>query len=123
MNETPAQQLRTRVRTDLRTAMKVRDTAAVAALRSALAGIDNAEAVAPTEMSVAAVSEHVAGAGVGVGSTESARLVLSVDDVQSVLHTLITELSAEAGRYDGYGQADAAQRLRSEAAALSHYVD
>ena len=111
------------MRTDLRRAMKARDAAAVAALRTALAGIDNAEAVVSSESTTAAVSEHVAGAGDGVGSTESARRVLSVDDVRSVLNTLITELTTEAGRYDGYGQPDAAERLRSEADALRHYVD
>ena len=123
MNETPAQRLRARMRTDLLMAMKARDTAIVAALRSALAGIDNAEAVAPAESFAIAVSEHVAAAGVGVGATESMRRLLSVDDLQSVLHTLITEFGVEAGRYDGYGQADAAQRLRSEAEALRRYVD
>lgn len=111
------------MRTDLSTAMKARDTATVNALRSALAGIDNAEAVASTEPSATPVSEYVAAAAVGVGSTESARRVLSVDDVRSVLHTLITELGAEAGRYDGYGQSDAAQRLRSEADALRTYTE
>ena len=54
MNETPAQSLRTRMRTDLRRAMKARDAAAVAALRTALAGIDNAEAVVSSESTTAA---------------------------------------------------------------------
>ena len=69
------------------------------------------------------MSEHVAAAGVGVGATESVRRVLSVDDLQSMLHALIVEFETQAGQYDGYGQAEAAQRLRSEAEALRRYVD
>ena len=107
-----AQNLRARLRADLRTAMKARDTAAVAALRAALAGIDNAEAVVPRESISGAVSEHVAGAGDGVGSTESARRVLSIDDVRSVLNTIVADLTAEALRYNDYGRTEAADRLR-----------
>src|SRR5699024_4242196 len=68
------------LRAELKTAMRARDRVAVAALRSAIATIDNAEAVpveTPLPGASAAASEdaqqHVAGAVVGVGNSEVAR--------------------------------------------------
>ncbi|MGW6487350.1 hypothetical protein [Streptomyces sp. NPDC055056] len=118
-----AQALRSLLRTDLVAAMKARRTEAVSALRTAIAVIDNAEAVeAPAQASVHAVSEHVAGAGTGVGSTEAERRVLSLDDVRALLQAQVDDRTGEADRYDTHGQRDAALRLRREADVLSRYL-
>ncbi|MFJ8991000.1 hypothetical protein ACIRQH_11535 [Streptomyces sp. NPDC102279] len=118
-----AKALRSLLRADLVAAMKARRTEAVTALRTAIGVIDNAEAVeAPTRSASHAVSEHVAGARNGVGSTEAERRVLSVDDVRNLLQSQIDDRAGEADRYDTYGQRDAALRLRREADVLSRYL-
>src|SRR5918996_2373390 len=65
-----ARSLRERLRAALPEAMKARDAVAVAALRSALAAIDNAEAVAAAPAPPGAGSADVAGAAVGVRAAE-----------------------------------------------------
>lgn len=117
-------QLRGRLRAGLTAAMKARDKDAVAALRTALAAIDNAEAVppVPTVAGPAATSESIAGAAVGLRSTEVARRELTPDDLQVVLRAQVDERHTEAATYDGLGRADAAERLRREAAVLETYL-
>lgn len=117
------QALRSLLRTDLVAAMKARRTEAVSALRTAIAVIDNAEAVnTPAQASVHTVSEHVAGARTGVGSTEAERRILSLDDVRALLQAQVDDRTGEADRYDTYGQRDAALRLRREADVLRQYL-
>lgn len=117
-------QLRGRLRAGLTAAMKARDKDAVAALRTALAAIDNAEAVppVPTVAGPAATSESIAGAAVGLRSTEVTRRELTPDDLQVVLRAQIDERHTEAATYDGLGRADDAERLRREAAVLETYL-
>jgi uncharacterized protein YqeY len=115
-----AQVLRSRLRTDLTVAMKARQPEAVSALRTAIAAIDNA--VAAPERQATAVGEHVAGAGVGVGSTEAVRRFLSTDELRALLQHQVTDRVAEADRYDAYGQSEAADRLRREAEVLGKYL-
>lgn len=115
--------LRSLLRADLVAAMKARRTEAVTALRTAIAVIDNAEAVeAPAQAASHAGSEHVAGARTGVGSTEAERRVLSLAEVRALLRAQVEDRTGEADRYDTYGQRDAALRLRREADVLSRYV-
>jgi uncharacterized protein len=52
--------LRIRLREQLRAAVRERDRIAVAALRDAIAALDNAEAVEPGEVQSAASSEYLA---------------------------------------------------------------
>ncbi|WP_420121076.1 hypothetical protein [Nakamurella sp.] len=121
---TPPDHIRARLRSGLTAAMKARDKEAVAALRTALAAIDDAEAVpvpAPAA-GPAATGEYVAGTGVGLGSTEAARRELTLDDLHAVVRGQIDERVAEAATYDGLGRADAADRLRREAALLETYL-
>ena len=117
-----AQELRARLRTDLVAAMRARDTGVVAALRTAIAAIDNAEAVEVDAGMDDVTSEHVAGAESGVGSTEAARRVLSLDDLQAVLRAQVGERLTEAERYASYDRAEDAERLRREAEALGAYL-
>lgn len=112
------------LRQGLVTALKARDTDAVAALRTAIAAIDNAQAVqvsAPAPTSTAA-SAHVAGARSGAGSTEAPRRQLASSELQDILRAQITEHVLEADRYDDLNQARAAEQLRRQARALSAYL-
>lgn len=115
--------LRARMRADLTTAMKARDKDAVAALRTALAAIDNAEAVpVPAPAGPAASSEYVAGTSVGLGSAEAARRELTLDDLHTVLRAQIDEGLAEADTYAAHGRPDDADRLRRQAELLRPYL-
>jgi uncharacterized protein len=117
-----AQALRAALRHGLTTALKARDTDALAALRTTVAAIDNAEAVPALGTSPSATSVHIAGSRSGPGSTEAARQQLSASELRDILRGQITELAREADRYDALGQADAAERLRRQARTLTAYL-
>ena len=114
--------IRAALRHGLTAALKARDSDAVAALRTAMAAIDNAEAVPAPATNSPTTSVHFAGARGGPGSTEAARRQLSASDVRSVLRDQIAEHSRQAERYDTLGRADAAQRLRRQAGTLAPYL-
>lgn len=118
----PAQELRALLRADLVTAMKARRREAVSALRTALAAIDNAEAVTAPADTGALDGEHVAGASPGVGSTEAPRRTLTAHELHGLLHAQVAERRTEAGRYTDHGRHDAAERLRAEADVLAAYL-
>jgi len=115
--------MRASLRDDLKAALKARDSVAISALRSALAAIDNAEAV-PAEHRVdsATGSEHVAGAAAGLGAAEAERRHLTEADLRSIVENEVRERLAAAEEYDRLGRTDAADRLRAEAKALSPYL-
>ncbi|HVT69699.1 MAG TPA: hypothetical protein VHF26_18250 [Trebonia sp.] len=119
---TDIETLKGALRRDLTGAMKARDRDTVAVLRTALAALDNAEAVTvPTDGQVAAEA-HVAGAGSGVGSTEAGRRTVTGDQAREILRGLIAEQTGEADRYDTLGRATAARQLRARAAVLGKYL-
>jgi uncharacterized protein len=118
-----AQALRATLRADLVTAMKLRRPEAVAALRTAIAAIDNAEAVEAPDGIAEVASEHVAGARTGVGSTEVQRRVLSLGEVRTLLRAQVEERRTEADRLDTCERPDPARRLRLEAEVLGRYLD
>lgn len=101
--------------------MRARDAVAVSALRSAIAALDNAEAV-----SVGAVpttgSEHVAGTAVGLGAAEVPRRELTEGETTAVLEREIADRVAAAEQAEQHGATDHAARLRAEAAVLKRYV-
>lgn len=113
--------MRTIMRRDLTAALKARDRVAVSALRSALAAIDNAEAV-PAAAGVRATDEHVAGSVVGVGAAEAARRELTPDDQHTIVATEVAERVDAARGYAQAGREDAAERLRAEADVLRRYL-
>ncbi|RIQ18811.1 GatB/YqeY domain-containing protein [Jiangella rhizosphaerae] len=119
---TDADALRAALRADLVAAMKARRPEIVSVLRTALAAVDNAEAVDLTGPAPAVTSEHVAGAHVGLGAADVRRRELSGDDVRAILRAQVTERRTEAGRYDAHGRHEAADRLRREADALASYL-
>jgi len=121
-HDTGRNALRHALRRDLAMAMKAREPDAVAALRAAIAAIDNAEAVPAPEARQAATSSHIAGARAGLGAAEAARRDLSDSDQRAVLREQITGYTTEADRYEALGQPDAAARLRTQARLLSAYL-
>jgi uncharacterized protein len=115
--------MRPRLRDDLTAALKTRDRVAVAALRSALAAIANAEAVPVDRPSdSAAGNEHVAGAASGLGAAEAERRHLTAADLRSIVEKEVRERSAAAQEYERNGRDDLAGRLRAEAEVLGRYL-
>ena len=114
--------LRLRLRVALAAAMKARDAAAVAALRSALGAIDNAEAIVPPPAS-RATSGVIAGAVTGHGAGEMARHDLSETCIAEIVRAEVADRQTAAAEYEGLGRGDHATRLRAEAAALSVILD
>lgn len=115
--------IRATMRRDLVVALKARSADSASALRTALAAIDNAEAV---DTDAATAFHHdgpTAGATVGLGSSEVARRVLTVADVHSVVGAVIAEYLVEADRYVSLHQVEAADGLRRRAEALRPYLD
>lgn len=111
------------MRADLRRAIKEGNRTTAAALRSALAAIENAEAVedVPTD-SPWQGSEHVAGALLGLGSAERARRTLSDEEMTSILRAE-REQHLEAARQAGAaGRDELASRHRQQAKALEGYL-
>jgi uncharacterized protein YqeY len=112
--------LDSRLRAALPTALKARDRVAVAALRSALAAIDNAQAVeAPPAPRSGGV---VAGAVTGLGGGEAPRRELSPGDVVAIVRAEVVDRRAAAGEYERAGQGDAAARLTAEADVLAAHL-
>jgi uncharacterized protein len=116
--------LRTRLQAALKDALKARDKPAVAALRSAMAAIDNAQAV-PTEQPPAteASSEHLAGTAVGLRAAEAERKTLSAEELDEIVRTEITDRREAADHYRRAGQDEMADQLEREAGVLSSIVD
>lgn len=111
--------MRARLEAALRAALKERDTAAVSALRSALAAIGNAEAVQPSAAPGGATSQYIAGSVAGLRSTEASRRTLSEAETADIVTAEIAERHAAADSYQQAGHPDRAQRLWREADALA----
>jgi uncharacterized protein len=115
--------LRDRLRDGLPAAIKARDGVAVAALRSALAAIGNAEAVAPPPDSPAeATHAQLAGTVVGVGAAEAERRALSEAEVEEIARAEVDERRTAADAYERAGRPEVARRLRAEADVLGGYL-
>jgi uncharacterized protein YqeY len=121
--------LRSALRARLTAAMRERDRDAVSAIRSALAAVENAEAV-PTDGSLAATSsDRVAAAAVGVGAAEARRRELSAVEEEERVRAEVAELrdAARHHRSAGHGEAggrrDAAASLLEDVLASLHDPD
>jgi uncharacterized protein len=109
------------MRRGLTAAMKARDRRAVAALRSTLAAIDNAEAVDATQAPPAGEGE-IAGAALGVGAAEVERRTLTAAETEAIVRREVAERETAAQAYERAGQSPHADRLRAEAELLSAYL-
>jgi uncharacterized protein len=115
--------MRAHLRDDLTAALRARNRVAVTALRSALAAIDNAEAVpAGHPLDSVTGNEHVAGSATGLGAAEAERRPLTEADLRSILENEVRERSAAAEEYERFGRDDRAEQLRAEAEVLSRYL-
>jgi uncharacterized protein len=115
--------LRTRLRARLTVAMRERDKAVAASLRSTLAALENAEAVAAPSSPVTATSKHVAGGAVGLGSAEAQRRELSEADEREVVAQEVAELTDAAAAYDGAGAGERADELRRAAEVVTAVLE
>lgn len=114
--------LHARLRRALPPALKARDRAAVAALRSALAAIDNAQAV--TAPPVPRAGGVVAGAVRGLGAGDVPRRGLSTDEVAAIVRSEVDDRRAAAADFERSGRVEAAGRLIAEADVLAvHLTD
>jgi len=116
----PGGDVRSRLRVALRAAMKGRDMVAVAALRSALAAIANAEAVPLPDASSGppAGNEHVAGGVAGPGGAEVNRRAVSEEEAAGIAAAEAADRRAAARGYRAAGHSGRAERLLSEAAVI-----
>ena len=112
--------LRERLRAALPAALKARDRVAVAALRSTLAAIDNAEAVdrAPDVDRNLGIERLP----VGVGAAEVPRRVLTEAQVEGIVRAELAEREAAARDYERAGRPERADQLRGEAGVLAAHL-
>jgi uncharacterized protein len=110
--------LPTRLRAALTPAMKSRDTAAVTAIRTALAAIDNAGSVVVAGDGPVLADGPIAGAVSGLGAGEVSRRELTADEMAAIVMVEVTEREDAAAGYERSGAADRAAQLRAEAAVL-----
>jgi uncharacterized protein len=125
--------VRDRLTVALRGALRSRDQAATAALRSALAAIANAEAIDPGSQPARQParqpprrsqhssrpesqhsSRHVAAAVAGLGAAEAPRKVLTEADTAGIVRAEIADRHLAASQYEQGGHRERAERLRAE---------
>src|SRR5215217_288003 len=130
--------IRARMRRGLVDAMKARDQQAVAALRSTLARIDNAEAVdaeagdaeagdadaLDDEPALYSGEGHpaVAGSVLGVGAADVDRRVLTPEEMAAIVRDDVEEREIAAEVLVRVGRPDQAERLRAQAKLLTTYL-
>lgn len=114
------------MRAALKDAIRARDKAAMSALRSTLAAIDDAEAVAHNTVDgqpVPAARGAVAKAASGVGATDVPRRVVGPQQVTTIVRAAIAEREAAAAQYADFGHDETAATLRHEARVLRPFAD
>jgi uncharacterized protein YqeY len=114
--------LRALLQSSLLPAMRVGDKDTVDVVRSTLAAIANAEAL-PVEDAAALTDGPIAGASVGLGSTEAARRELSEDEVREVVEHERQERVHAAEQAEAGGLGEYAARLKTQAAVLAFFLE
>lgn len=123
MPESPADVLRGELRAALNEAMRNRDGVAIAALRSALSAIDNAEAPDAAHAPEPAEGHATfAGTVAGLGAAEVERKILSEAELAQLIEAEITDRDHTAETYRLSGRADMAARLKAQADVLRPYL-
>ncbi|KQX65286.1 hypothetical protein [Streptomyces sp. Root1310] len=100
--------------------MRARDKAAVSALRTTLAALDNAEAAPVREAELRGLALEQS--PVGAGATEVARCALSEQGVLAVVRAEADERLAAAAQLTAPAHAERAALLRAEAAVLLRFL-
>jgi uncharacterized protein YqeY len=113
--------LRQRLQAALPAAIRNRDAAAVAALRSALAAIENAAAVALS--STADGRTEFGLPAVGLGVTEVARRPQDDAEVERIVQAEIADRQTAADEYERLGRHERADLLRAQAQALVTHLN
>ena len=116
MTSNAGEDIKLRLRTDLKAAMKERRTDEVKVLRALISALDNAEA--PAVDGKAMAIEQMG----GLGSSEVLRLALDADRVRAVLVAQQAEREAAAVELDRVGRADLADASRAEVAVIQRYL-
>ncbi|MDQ2881181.1 MAG: GatB/YqeY domain-containing protein [Actinomycetota bacterium] len=112
--------VRDRLRAALPEAMKARDAVAVAALRSALGALDNAEAVDADLAPQSSVGHpRLAGTVSGLRAAEVERRSLSAAEMEELVRAEVAERHTVACDYERAGHRAHAEQLRSEATVLT----
>jgi hypothetical protein len=114
----PSDDLRFELRRRLSAAVRDRDRIAVAALREAIAALDNAEAVRSDPDLKTGSGPYVAGGVVGLGAAEVERRILDAGEQRAILRAVIETSLTAASTYDEHGQSLRATELRSGAEIL-----
>lgn len=109
--------VRETLKQDLKLAMKERNKASASTIKSALAAIDNAEAV-PVEDTVPSAPLGTAGL-----ARDVPRRDLTDDDVATILHAEAQELRTALAEYESLGHVDTAEEMRAGLRVLARYVD
>ena len=107
--------LRERMAASLTASMKARDRVAVAALRSALARVSNAEAV---HVDTVAAAGALHDAPIGAGAADAPRRELTEADVRGIVEAEVAEHEHAAAHFTDVGRPDDAARVRAEAEVL-----
>ncbi|MGW6424624.1 hypothetical protein ACWF82_18280 [Nocardia sp. NPDC055053] len=115
VSDQPDSALRERLRAALKPAMRARDRSAISALRSALAAIDNAEAVDAANVKAGALEDSA----VGLGAAEARRRDLTEADIADIVRREIGERRDAAAEYDRLGATDRRDSLTAEADTLA----
>jgi hypothetical protein len=110
--------LRDRLRAAVPAAIKARDRRAASALRSALAAIDNAEAVEVHDVRAGAIEMSP----VGPGAAECARRELTEAEIAAIVRGEVEERRAAAAVYEEAGRGDRAAELAAEADVLTAHL-
>jgi uncharacterized protein YqeY len=109
----PAMAMKAHIRAELVTAMRAKQSLKVAALRTVLAALDNAESV-PIGTQHQPYQSHA----FGDPRTEVPRRILTADEVQALVMAEITKRREAADQMDQLGQSPQAEQLRDEALVL-----
>jgi len=117
MNVDFAEAFRARLRADLKNAMQQRLAVETTVIRSLIAAIDNAQAVA-----VGDFHEKFVMRAFGDKAAEVPRRALSKGDVDALLAREIAERREAMEQYQAHGRGDAASKLLDEVVVLERYL-
>lgn len=121
--ESAATTLKTRLRGDLRAAMKARAMPEAAVIRTLIAAIDNAEAPVSAAEAPSPQGSMVAGHSFTSGTAEVARLDLSAAQLRAILMAEAVQRDSLAQQMTDLGQPDRAAASAAEARIVRRYID